>query len=457
MQVSILETGAVSSDAVTNTKAIQEAIDKCAKTGGGVVYCPPGRFLTGTLWLKDNITLYLESGCTLIACTERDEYNQADCFPEHDIVAHQAADGTHLLIAYKCENVTIAGKGTIHGNHTAFFKEGLRERPENTEGYHDVYKLPASRPGQLLYFCRCRNLRIEDISITDACFWSVYMLGCDSIKVRGLTIKTDWKIPNADGLHFNCCRNLTVENCEIDTADDCIVLRGHYKVLGNTDFPSENVIVSNCILSTRCCAFRLGVGDGTIRNCIFSDIVIHNTRTGISIWPAYSERFPRGTDIDNVRFENIVMDVVLPISFILGNGSSAAAGNITFQNMSCKTTKAICIVGEKNNHLSDIDLIDCTFRFHGDRKQSLFDADTCDEYTTWKYVAEPPACGIFVRYTDKIHFRNVRLDWTKAEGKRSEAICCIDCENVDYKETDAGEFSRLGIQSAFRMVRSSEK
>ncbi|AHF90743.1 glycoside hydrolase family 28 [Opitutaceae bacterium TAV5] len=456
MRISITETGAIASPSAINTRAIQQAIDRCADAGGGVVYFPPGTFLTGTLWLKTNITLYLEAGCTLLACPERDEYNAIDCFPEQDVVAHQAANGTHLLIAYRCDNVTLAGRGTIDGNPSAFFNQGVIARDPEREGSHDHYKLPDERPGQMLYFVGSTHVRLENVSLVNACFWSVYLLDCDTVKISGLTIRSDRKIPNSDGLHFNCCRNLVVDNCDIDTADDCIVLRGHYKVLGDADVPMENAIVSNCILRTRCCALRLGVGDGTIRDCLFSNLVIRDTRTGISIWPAYSDRYPRGTDIDNVRFENIVMDVTTPVNLTLGVGAKAAVGNIVFKGLSCRATKSVYIVGEETVRVSDIDFIDCVFRFFGHRLQSPFDAESCALEHPWKEaVTNPPACGIFVRYADRVRFRNVRLDWTRAEGQRSESLCCIDCDDISFDNMDSVDFARMGIPSAFRLVRSS--
>ncbi|MDR1282962.1 MAG: glycoside hydrolase family 28 [Opitutaceae bacterium] len=458
MRISITETGAIASSPAINTRAIQRAIDRCADAGGGMVYCPPGIFLTGTLWLKNNITLHLDAGCTLLACADRREYNAPDCFPEQDVVAHQAANGTHLLIAYKCDNVTLAGRGTIDGNPSVFFNQGIITRdpqdPER-EGSHEHYKLPGERPGQMLYFVGSTNVRLENVSLVNACFWSVYMLDCDCVKISGLTIRSDRRIPNSDGLHFNCCRNLLVDNCDIDTADDCIVLRGHYKVLGNADVPMENAIVSNCILRTRCCALRLGVGDGTLRDCLFANLVIRDTRTGISIWPAYSHRYPRGTDIDNIRFENIVMDVTTPVNLTLGAGARAAVGNIVFRGLSCRSTKPVYVIGEEAVRLSGIDFIDCVFRFLGDKAQSLFDAESCVVDAPWKTVANPPACGLFVRYANRVRFRNVRLDWTRAEGRRSESLCCIDCDDVSFDNVDSVDFYRMGIPSAFRLVRSS--
>ncbi len=217
----------------------------------------------------------------------------------------------------------------------------------------------------------------------------------------------------------------------------------------------ENVIVSNCILRTRCNALRLGVGDGTIRNCLFSNLVIHDSRTGISILPAYSERFPRGTDMDNIRFENIVMDVTTPINMTLGTGGTAVVGGIVFADISCRATKPVCVIGERGAHFSDVEFTDCAFRFSGNERQSLFDAETCGEQDMWEVVRNPPACGIFVRYADRVRFRNVRLDWSKAEGRRSESVCCIDCNGVDFADVDSCAFESMGIASAVRLVRSS--
>lgn len=455
MRISITETGAVASPETINTRAIQRAIDRCASAGGGVVHCPPGVFLTGTLWLKSNITLELEAGCTLRACVERDEYNAPDCFPEQDVVAHQAANGTHLLIAHRCDNVTVSGHGTIDGNPSAFFDRGVIARDDAREGSHDRHALPPERPGQMLYFARSTNVRLVNVSLVNACFWSVYMVGCESVKISGLTIRSDRRIPNSDGLHFNCCRNLRVDNCDIDTADDCIVLRGHYKILGDTDTPMENAVITNCILRTRCCAIRLGVGDGTIRDCLFANLVIHGTRTGIGIWPAYSQRYPRGTDMDNIRFENIVMDVETPVNLTLGAGARAAVGHIVFKGLSCRATKPVYIVGEETVRVFDLDFIDCVFRFFGDRPQSPFDAETCAMTEAWAAVTHPPACGIFVRHADRVRFRNVRLDWSKAEGRRSESLCCIDCDAIDLDDAESIDFARVGVTSAFRLVRSS--
>jgi Endopolygalacturonase len=456
MRISITETGAIPSPSVVNTRAIQDAIDRCAAAGGGEVSCPPGVYLTGTLWLKSNITLHLEAGCTLRACPDRAEYNALDCFPEQDVVAHQAANGTHLIIAHRCDNVVITGRGTIDGNPAAFFTEGVEPRDPAREGSYERYRMPAERPGQMLYFVGCSRVRLENITLVNACFWSTYLLGCDFVQASGLVIRTDRRIANADGLHFSCCRNVIVTGCDIDTADDCIVVRGHYKPLGETDVPMENVVVTGCVLRTRTCAIRLGVGDGTIRNCLFSDIVIHDTRTGICIWPAYSERYPRGTDIDNVRFENIVMDVVTPVSLTLGHGGTAAVAAIVFKGLSCRATKPVFVLGEENVRLADIDFVDCVFRFHGDAVQVPFDAEThvVDE-DPWRTVTHPPACGIYIRHANRVRLRDVRLDWTRAQGRRSESLCCIDCDDVTLDRVETLDFARVGIATPTRLVRSA--
>jgi polygalacturonase len=350
----ILDYGAVSGS-VSNTRAIQAAIDACAAAGGGTVFCPAGAYRTGTLWLKSHVTLHLENGCVLEASTDRNEYNAVDCFVEQDQVAHQNANGTHLIIAYKVSHVGITGEGRINGNSSAFFTEGEHEHP-NFPG-HFVYKMPEERPGQMLYFCRCQHVRLHDLAMDNACFWTVYMLGCEDVSVRGVSIDVK-KVPNGDGLHFNCCRNVKISDCTICSQDDCLVFRGYEEPLGKA-MPCENVVVSNCLLQTFCCGIRIGVGNGVVRNCHFSDLVIHDTRHGINIMPAYSERYSRGTDLDNITFNGITMDVMTPI--YASNPGMAQLRNINFANLNVNMTQPAVLMGDASNCYEDIAIRDSRF------------------------------------------------------------------------------------------------
>ena len=430
MYFDITKFGAIPQEDTINTKAIQAAINACHEHGGGIVYCPPGIYYTGSIWLKSNITLYLENGCELKACPDPSEYNSTDCFPEHEVVAYQNTDGTHLLLAYKQENITIKGGGCIHGNNECFFKCGKFEHPQLPGEY--MYNLPDSRPGQMLYFCKCKNIKIYDISMNYACFWTVYMLGCEQIQVRNVTINTARLVPNADGLHFNCCKNVIISDCNISSQDDCLVFRGHYRSLLSQNMACENVTVTNCILQTRCCAIRIGVGDGIIRNCLFSNLVIFNTKYGINIMPAYSERYPRGTDLDNISFNNITMDVMIPI--YMSNGGSANLRNINFSDLKVNMTHTVIINGEPDNNYNDVTISNSIFNIVPGRKQKL----------GGMYLVDPN-CYFYVANTTGFKLRDSVIRSSADAAKVDSLFKFTNCDNPSLVNVDLGNCPDLGI------------
>ncbi len=274
-----------------------------------------------------------------------------------------------------------------------------------------------------------------------ACFWTVYMLGCETIQVRNITIKTSPIVPNADGLHLNCCRNVIVSDCDIDSQDDCLIFRGHYTSLLPENMACENITVTNSILRTRCCAIRIGEGDGIIRNCLFSNLVMHNTRHGINIMPAYSERYPRGTDIDNIAFHNITMDVAIPI--YINNLGSADVKNISFSGIRANMTQTCYIKGEQENYLSSVNGCDCIFRYTADKNLFDFDANDDSQPKNYNPIINPPASGIFMQYCNDLNIQNTSMIWGKYKSRRVAAICCISCESPKFKNLDTGNFANI--------------
>lgn len=401
-----------------NTRAIQAAVDACSEAGGGTVICPAGIYLTGTIWLRENVNLHLEAGCELRACTDKSEYNSVDCFPERDIVAHQNANGTHLILAYRVNNISITGEGRINGNCEAFFVEGKYEH--KSFAGHYMYNIPEERPGQMIHICRCTNVTIKDVSIDNACFWSVYMLGCDYIKISGVSIKV-LEVPNGDGLHFSCCRNIIISDCDIDSQDDCLIFRGHYHPLGE-NIPCENVVVTNCLLKTFCCGFRIGVGDGVVRNCHFSNIVMHHTRQGINFMPAYSVRYPRGTDIDNINFSNITMDVMIPL--YMSNTGDADLRNINFSGLRVNMTHAAIIIGDVNKYF------DMTFT------DSIFNVVPGPKQVLGGMYAEIPNCNFHIENTSGVKFRDCLIRYRETVDKVDSVFNIVNCEDMTLEDVD---------------------
>ena len=172
--------GATGTGDVTETDAIQKTIDACHANGGGTVLLPPGRYLSGTIYLKSNVDLHLAAAATLIASPDKNDYNADNAFAENRDIAHENVSAAHLIVCYRQDNVAISGRGTIHGNSEAFY-EPLPEGKEATfRGKTYAAGIKADwRPSQLVHFCICRRISVRDVTIVDAPFTNLFLQACE--------------------------------------------------------------------------------------------------------------------------------------------------------------------------------------------------------------------------------------------------------------------------------------
>ena len=105
MNTNILDFGAISDGIALNTKAIQNAINKCAESGGGRVTVPAGVYKTGTIWLKSHVELHLEAGAEFLASDNLDDYNSTDAYEQNYDCLQEGGVGKHLIIAHEIEDI----------------------------------------------------------------------------------------------------------------------------------------------------------------------------------------------------------------------------------------------------------------------------------------------------------------------------------------------------------------
>ncbi len=325
----ITDYGAVGDGKTVNNVAIQNAIEACSQAGGGTVVVPAGLFITGTLWLRNNVELHLSNGATLRGSPNLDDYNRDDAFPQNLHSEQEKWNGSHLILAVEVQNVAITGPGCIDGNCEAFYQVTVPPRkPSFTWSYghrvapQDPIRL---RLGQMIMFSECRDIRMRDLELRNSSCWACLFHGCEDVFVSGLKIRNPIDGGTTDGIDIDCCRNVIVRDCNISTGDDCITLRGSFRVLKNKRGICENVAISNCVLDTSVCAFRLGVGEGCIRNVAISNIVIRRASTGFLLQSAYSARAPRGVDIAEIAINNIqAQNLAYPVRIISGYAAATA-------------------------------------------------------------------------------------------------------------------------------------
>jgi len=434
----VREFGAFGDGKNKDTEAIQKAIDECSASGGGQVLVSSGVYLTGTIYLRDNVDLHLSPGAILLGSPDQDAYNKDDKFPECEPFRKEQVSGSHLIIGYEVKNISISGSGTIDGNSFEFF--------ENLAPYKndDSYRAPKQffpfkdwRPGQMIWLCRCDNIIAKDVSLRNATYWTFLMLGCKNVHVRGLSITNPPQTPNGDGIGIDCCQNVTVSDCTIITGDDCITLRANISNLGE-DRPCQNVVVSNCVLSSPANCIRVGVGDGHIRDCMFNNLVIADCRVGINMISRFPGPWSCGALMENITFSNINIDAILAIQALHGAEALPGRGlkHITFSNIRAKVTAGAYIGGNAQCDAEDISFRDCDFYVQDekvfpefvDRVRFPEPIEGCTGEDGSRILPAP----LYAKYIDGLQASNVRVHWDdNLQRTWLKAIWFEQCKNVE--------------------------
>lgn len=276
------------------TVSIQETIDACHDAGGGIVYFPPGDYLSAMIVLKSHVSIHLDSGATLYASRNKDDY--ADPTGSYGFPA--------LIHAYQAHNIGIIGSGTIHGQAETTYEELKKVDPfidtitENARLAGVEMKMHYMVPPRVfsVFFNDCEDVVIEDVSMVEGTFWTCHLLNCTGVLIRNARIHSSLETGvNVDGIDINACRNVLIEGCEIITGDDAIAL----KSWPNQKQACENIVVNNCVLSSSSTALKIGTkSHGDFRNIVFSNCVITNSNRGLSI--VISD----GGNVDKVLFSN---------------------------------------------------------------------------------------------------------------------------------------------------------
>lgn len=288
----VVDYGAVGNKIADDAKAIQQAIDECSANGGGTVLLPANHtFMSGPLCLKSNVDLHLEATAVLLANPDEGIY-KLSAFGEN------RGEGMMWIYANGADNISITGKGTIHGNGIAFMGKEL----------DDSYELkPVTtfdpRP-HVLTLTDVKNLTIRDITIRDGAYWTVHLIGCDGAVIDGINLLNNLKIRNGDGIDLDHSRNVRISNCHITSGDDCICLknRREFEQYG----PCHDITVTNCVMTSRSCAIKIGSENmDSIYNVVFDNCVITRSNRGLGI-----QNRDEGT-VTDVMFSNIIMDCQL--------------------------------------------------------------------------------------------------------------------------------------------------
>ncbi|MHB8523734.1 MAG: glycoside hydrolase family 28 protein [Limisphaerales bacterium] len=243
--IDVRKHGAKGNGQAKDTRAIQPAIDAAGKAGGRV-YFPPGNYLSGTLRLKSRVVIQLEAGATLIASPDDADFDAYEKLDYNSFADRETMDFSFALLQGRdLEQISIVGPGRIDGNRK---------------------KRGGPKPIALK---RCRQVLVRDLTIVNAPNYNLSLLGCDGVDIVGVTIRNGY----CDGIDPDCCRDVRIANCFVESWDDAIVPKASF-ALGYRR-STENFTVTNCVQTTACNALKLGTeSSGDFKNIAFSNCAI---------------------------------------------------------------------------------------------------------------------------------------------------------------------------------------
>lgn len=323
----VLKYGAKSDSSKLATTAIRNAIEAASKAGGGTVYFPAGKYLTGSIHLKSNITIFIDAGAELHFSDNFDDYLPMvkSRYEGVDVTSFSP-----LFYAYKAENISIVGRGLINGHGKKWwdFVEGYKEGQARSKWqlmFDELNKeilLPDDPKQMKRGFLRppfiqpmyCKNVLIEGITIINSPFWTVNPEFCENVTVHAVTINNPHS-PNTDGINPESCNNVHISNCHISVGDDCITIKSGKDGPGRKmAVPAENYTITNCTMLSGHGGVVIGSEmSGDVRKITISNCVFDGTDRGIRIKSARG----RGGVVEEIRVDNIIMKNIRDQAIVL--------------------------------------------------------------------------------------------------------------------------------------------
>ena len=386
--------------AAQNQKAIQKAIDKCSKKGGGRVVIPAGeKFLTGAITLKNGVNLHVEEGAVLEFAFQPELYPIVETSWE----GLECFNLSPCVYAFGAKDIAITGKGTIdgggsndtwwpwNGNPRFGWKEGMVSQRggsrarllKNGEDGIPMYnekgeRMPERvfgpedglRP-QLVSFNKCEGILLEDITLLRSPFWVIHPLHSTDITVRRVKMINDG--PNGDGCDPECCDRVLIEDCFFNTGDDCIAIKsGRNRDGRERNMPSKNIIIRNCEMKNGHGGVVIGSEiSGGCQNVYAHDCVMDSPELERVL--RIKTNSCRGGIIENINMRNVKVGVckesVLKINLdyehneICCRGFYPTVRNVYMENVTSQQSKyGVQIIGlDEDTYVYDINVKNCKF------------------------------------------------------------------------------------------------
>ena len=436
--------GAKADGETLNTAVLQAAIDYISANGGGRLILRGGDFVSGSIYLKNDVTLHIEKDSRLLGSLNPWDY-----------VKDPDAKWTSLVFAVGQKNIGITGGGEINcrgflvaTKGVDYCHLGLIEDPLKLD------RLQEGKRPENLHFFRCEGITVQDITLRDPASWNQQYDQCRNILVERVTVdaKSYW---NNDGIDIVDSSDVIIRDCDFDAADDVYCFKSHAKY-----GVSENILVENCRGRSSANGIKFGTYTlGKFKHFVFKNMTIVDTyRSAITI-----------ATVDGAQIEDVLIDGLRSLHtgnpIFIRTGSRRPGDNPYMKDIVIKNVYAevpfdkpdagygyegpvedlprnVCASGIQgipgmpiqNLTLENIEIVypgkaDPDYAYRGSTKAELEAIpeleESYPEFSNWK---ELPAWGFYIRHAEGITMKNVKL--TVADVDYRPAIVADDVKGL---------------------------
>lgn len=416
--------GAAGDGVTLDTASLQAAIDFCSSHGGGRVVLTPGTYLSGSIYLKDGVTLHIEEGATLLGSLNPWDY-----------IRDPYCKWTAFIFAVKQMDIGITGSGVIdcRGREVAFqmvqfIHSGLVEDTLGNDRPNET-----NRP-ENIHFRECQNITISGITLKNPASWNQQYDQCRGLLIEDVTVDANsyW---NNDGLDVVDCSDVIVRRCNIDSADDAYCFKSH-----SVNGVSENILVEDCVGRSGANGVKFGTMTlGKFRHFTFRNLTIKDTyRSAITIacvdggqvedivvdglksYHTGNPIFIRTGARRDFKMEPCLKDIVIrnvyaEVPYEKPDGGYSYEGPVEDlpRNVSPSSIVGIPGLRMQNIRLENVELVypgkaDRSYAFRGLAPDQLAAIPEMEKnYPEFSMFKELPAWGLYLRHADGVALENV--------------------------------------------------
>ena len=406
--------GAIGDGKTNNAAAIAKAVDAAHANGGGVVRIEAGDYVSGTIALKSNVTLYVAKDTILRASREPAHYGPA-----------------HFIDCEGASNVGIVGPGKILGEGDAWWSPPRAVAPVAPPDVYDLQEMKSlhfaakrkkapNRPSPFIRIRESADIRIANLIVENSPGWTIMLDHCDRAHLSSVVLNNNYHGENTDGIDVVGSCDVTIDRCFVSTGDDGIVLKnGFANELSRT---MKNVQISRCAVRSGANCIKIGtetwsdISGVRISDCrLFTD----------EIWPwalsAIAIESVDGARVREISVENItVRNVNAPVFIRLGNRNrwkdkdrAGALESIIIRNLDASGVEFPCVVsGFPGKYVKDVTFqnIAIVYRHAGERlaiNNAVPEVET--QYPEFWMFGDLPACGLYARHVNGLTVRSFRV------------------------------------------------